>query len=314
MKLHKTAVKTCEQLLKEFAMKNAAVTDTKKLKFTGVGHKDVYNITAPFEDEDEWVIAGRVESRESEHSDVVFFVERDGEWVPREGAPVLELQDPLFTRINGELIVGGVQIYPHPVKADALMWRTVFYRGKNIASLELFFKGPDGMKDLRLVDLKDSIGVLTRPQGDKGGRGKIGFTRISSLDELSIPLIEETPLLEGQFIDEEWGGANEAHLLKNGLLGVLGHIASFDDAGNRHYYPMVFAINPATGEYSDIQIIAVRNQFLPGATKRPDLEDVVFSGGLVRQSDGTAHLYAGISDAEAQRATIPDPFAQFEIL
>ncbi|MNZ65472.1 hypothetical protein D3C78_836680 [compost metagenome] len=77
---------------------------------------------------------------------------------------------------------------------------------------------------------------------------------------------------------------------------------------------MVFAIDPATGEYSDIQLIAVRNQFLPGVAKRPDLEDVVFSGGLVRHEDGTANIYAGISDAEAQRATIPDPFAQFEIL
>ncbi|OPA80397.1 hypothetical protein BVG16_06610 [Paenibacillus selenitireducens] len=314
MKLSKSAVKTCEQLLMEYAMKDAAVTDVAKLIFTGVGDKDVYNITALFEDEKDWVIAGRVESRDSEHSDVVFFVERDGVWVPREGAPTLELQDPFFTKINGELIVGGVQIYPHPTKAEGLMWRTVFYRGKNIANLELFFTGPDGMKDLRLVDLKDGVGVLTRPQGDKGGRGKIGFTRIASLDELSIPLIEETPLLEGQFIDAEWGGANEAHLLKNGLLGVLGHIASFDDAGDRHYYPMVFAIDPATGVYSDIQLIAVRNQFLPGVAKRADLEDVVFSGGLVRHKDGTAHLYAGISDAEAQRATIPDPFAPFEIL
>ncbi|WP_314587198.1 DUF1861 family protein [Paenibacillus terrigena] len=314
MKLHKTAVKTCEQLLMEYTMKDAAVMDVAKLQFTGVGHKDVYNITARFEDEGEWVIAGRVESRDSEHSDVVFFVERDGEWVPREGAPTLELQDPFFTKINGDLVVGGVQIYPHPTKADSFMWRTVFYRGQNIASLKQFFTGPDGMKDLRLVDLKDGIGVLTRPQGDKGGRGKIGFTRIASLDELSIPLIEETPLLEGQFIDAEWGGANEAHLLKNGLLGVLGHIASFDTAGDRHYYPMVFALDPLTGEHSDIKLIAVRNQFLPGAAKRPDLEDVVFSGGLVRHQDGTAHLYAGISDAEAQSATIPDPFAQFEIL
>lgn len=72
MKLHKTAVKTCEQLLVEYAMKDVFVTDTQKLNFTGVDHKDVYNITAPFQDEDEWVIAGRVEARDSEHSNVVF--------------------------------------------------------------------------------------------------------------------------------------------------------------------------------------------------------------------------------------------------
>lgn len=72
MKLLKNAVKTCEQLLMEYAMKDVSVTNTQKLTFTGVDNKDVYNITAPFQDEGEWVIAGRVESRDSEHSDVVF--------------------------------------------------------------------------------------------------------------------------------------------------------------------------------------------------------------------------------------------------
>ena len=73
------------------------------------------------------------------------------------------------------------------------------------------------MKDLRLAELNDgSIGVLTRPQGEKGGRGKIGFARISSLEELTLDVVEEAPLLEGQFVDEEWGGANEPHILANG--------------------------------------------------------------------------------------------------
>ncbi|WML58872.1 DUF1861 family protein [Neobacillus sp. PS2-9] len=308
--LTKGNVKTCEQLVKEFAK---TPTSPEKIVFTGVGENDVYNISAPFEDEGELVIAGRVESRDSEHSNVYFFVEREGQWVPREGAPVLELQDPFFTKIAGELVLGGVQIFPHPINKGALGWRTVFYKGANIASLKEFAKGPDGMKDLRLIELKDgSIGVLTRPQGEKGGRGKIGWTRIASLDELTIDVVEQAPLLEGQFIDEQWGGANEPHLLANGLVGVLGHIASFDEEGNRHYYPMVFALNPETGDISDIELIATRSHFLPGPAKRPDLIDVVFSGGLVRKADGTADMYAGISDAEAQKITIIDPFLQYE--
>jgi hypothetical protein len=60
----------------------------------------------------------------------------------------------------------------------------------------------------------------------------------------------------------------------------LGHFASFDGEGNRHYYPMVFALDPETGTFSDIELIPTRSQFLPGPTKRPDLVDVVFSGGL----------------------------------
>jgi hypothetical protein len=310
--LTKGNAKTCEQLLKEFTSK-AKPTNHKKIVFSGIGEKDVYNITAPFADKGELVIAGRVESRDSEHSNVYFFVERNGEWVPRTGSPVFELQDPFFTRIAGELVLGGVQIFPHPTLEGALGWRTVFYKGKTISSLQEFAKGPDGMKDLRLVELKDgSIGVLTRPQGEKGGRGKIGWTRISSLEELTIDVINEAPLLQGQFIEEQWGGANEPHLLANGLIGVLGHIASFDKEENRHYYPTVFALNPETGEFSDMELIATRSDFLPGPAKRPDLLDVVFSGGLVRKSDGTADFYAGISDAEAQKITIKDPFLQYE--
>ncbi|MFY0762360.1 DUF1861 family protein [Metabacillus dongyingensis] len=310
--LSKGNAQTCEQLLEEFTSK-AQPTNPEKIVFSGIGVNDVYNISAPFEDEGELVIAGRVESRDSEHSNVYFFVMRNGEWVPRENAPVLEMQDPFFTKIAGELVLGGVQIFPHPTLEGKLGWRTVFYKGRSIASLKEFTKGPDGMKDLRLVELEDgSIGVLTRPQGEKGGRGKIGWTRISSLSELTIEVIDEAPLLEDQFIDEQWGGGNEAHLLANGLIGVLGHIASFDEEENRHYYPMVFVLDPETGAFSDMELIAIRNQFLPGPSKRPDLADVVFSGGLVRKSDGTADLYAGISDAEAQKITITDPFLPYE--
>jgi hypothetical protein len=312
VKLVKSGVKVCSELVEAFHGKRQSM-NPEKIVFRGVGDRDVYNISAPFEDEGELVIAGRVEPRDSEHSEVHFFVERNGEWTPREGAPVFDLQDPFHTKIAGELVLGGVQIFPHPENEGALAWRTVFYRGKSVAQLQEFAKGPDGMKDIRLVELEDgSIGVFTRPQGEKGGRGKIGFTRISSLEALTAAVIDQTRLLEGQFIEEEWGGANEAHLLSNGLVGVLGHIASFDAEGNRHYYPMVFAVDPRTSVFSDIELIATRSNFLEGAAKRPDLEDVVFSGGLVRNSDGTADLYAGISDAEAQKITVEDPFLQYE--
>ena len=66
-----------------------------------------------------------------------------------------------------------------------------------------------------------------------------------------------------------WGGVNEVHLLKGGLaLGALGHIACFDDEGNRHYYPMTFALDPDTGrQVSPMKIIAARRYLAPGAAK-----------------------------------------------
>ena len=61
-----------------------------------------------------------------------------------------------------------------------------------------------------------------------------------------------------------------------------------------------------------IEIIAARKQFPEGPSKRPDLVDVIFSGGLQRKDDGTAILYAGISDAWAARVAMPDPFRAYE--
>lgn len=304
-----SSLKTIKQLLNEYNAKDVRFYRKEKIVFKDVGEKDVYNISAPFIDENELVIAGRVEYRDSEHSEIYFFVKRNGKWIPRENTKKFTLQDPFFTFINGELILGGVEIFPHPTIQNSLGWRTVFYKGKDINSLEVCFKGPIGMKDLRLVELKNKkIGVLTRPQGSKGGRGKIGFTIVNKIDDLTINVIDNAPLLKNQFTDLEWGGANEAHLLKDGRLGILGHIACFDDNKDRHYYPMVFILNPETSETTSIELIATRKDFLEGPSKRTDLIDVVFSGGLVRNNDETATLYAGISDAEAQLVTILDPF------
>lgn len=303
---------SCQSLLNEYRDKDLPV-HWEKINFSGVESRDVYNITAPFKGGEELVIAGRVEERDSEESKVVFFIEKDNTWFPDEDAPVFSLQDPFVTWIKGKLVFGGVEIYPHPEKDGELGWRTIFYCGDNIYNLQRFAQGPDGMKDIRLVELADGkIGVFTRPQGKIGGRGTIGFTKLESLQDLTKRTIIEARLLNNQFIPEEWGGVNEVHLLENGLLGVLGHIACFDIEGNRHYYPMVFPFNPEIEEAGNIEIIACRNELPNGPAKRPDLVDVLFSGGIQRIGDGKAVLYMGVSDVEAYRVIIPDPFLKYE--
>lgn len=306
--------KRCKELLGEY-LNNRQVKVSKKIVFEGVEGFDVYNITAPFNMLGKRVIAGRVEKRDSEHSKVMFFEEKNDKYVLMKDAPVLELQDPFFTFIKDEIILGGVEIYPHKEIKGALGYRTVFFRGKDIYSLKRFTKGPEMMKDIRILDLRNGkIAVFTRPQGQIGGRGKIGFTLINSLDELNEDVIVSAPLIEGQFDEEEWGGANELHLLKNGLIGVLGHVACFDGEMNRHYYSMVFAFNPTNFERTPIKIIAVRDDFQEGESKRDDLKDVIFSGGLTRIGKGKAILYAGVSDAEAHQIEIQDPFLEYENL
>lgn len=302
----------CNALLMNYR-KQAKKTQAEKLNFAGAGKKDVYNISAPFETIYGVTIAGRVEKRDSEHSQVMFFREAsENLWERIEEAPVYELQDPFITFIQGELVLGGVEIFPKKNDPERLDWRTVFYKGESLSQLELFFKGPIGMKDIRLKELwGGKILILTRPQGEIGGRGKIGRLLVNDLSMLTIEKIESAPVFEDLFLKEEWGGANEIHQLTNDTAGVLGHIARFDEHGNRQYYSMVFVIDLGTLEASGMRMIAERKDFLRGEAKRPDLKDVVFSGGLFRNGK-TSLLYAGISDAEAQKLELEDPFTEYE--
>lgn len=62
---------TCNELLDTFYA-NLRPVHVEKLVFSGVGGRDVYNITAPFLHDGEEVILGRVEERDSEFSQVFF--------------------------------------------------------------------------------------------------------------------------------------------------------------------------------------------------------------------------------------------------
>jgi Protein of unknown function (DUF1861) len=301
-------VRRVSQYFKDFECGRQSGRATGKLTFAGVNGLDVYNITAPFSSASLTAIAGRVEPRDQELSTVVFFQEKNGAWHPVPGAPTFQLQDPFVTFISNELVFGGVRTYP---TEHGLGWKTILYRGADIFSLTQFFAGPNGMKDIRLCDMTNgNISVFTRPQGVKGGLGTIGYTQCCGLDALSCELIEAAPLIEHMFHPSDWGGANETHLLPNGDIGVLGHAACYENDDKRqvrHYYSTAFTFNPGSLGFRDYKIIASRDQFIDGPAKRPDLLDVIFSSGLVRRN-GTARLYAGVSDAEAHWIDIPDPF------
>ncbi|MBP3040940.1 DUF1861 family protein [Bacillaceae bacterium Marseille-Q3522] len=300
-----------KELLNDYQQRNAEIK-TKKLYFTGVGGKDVYNITAPFEDDGQMVIAGRVEARDTELSEVIFFVEKNGVWTPRGNTKSYLLQDPFVSKIRGQLVFGGVEVFPNPEVEGHFLWRTVFYKGDNINQLTHFANGPIGMKDIRLFEYNlENIGVFTRPQGEVGGRGKIGFFMISSLEELSSERFEAASLIKEHFTDDEWGGVNQAFVNEKGQVFGLGHIACFDHEKNRHYYPISFEFLPESNEIKSMKIIAVRDDFPEGAAKRKDLTDVLFSGGLTFTEDGRAELYVGVSDAEAHMAVISDPYTSF---
>ncbi len=307
--MHKENAKRVRELFSEFQQRiHDSRHQTGKLCFRNVNYQDVYNITAPFASAGKVIVAGRVEPRDQEHSNVIFFEETDSVWVPVADAPSYELQDPFVSFCQNELVFGGVRIKELGGKLE---WTTVFHRGQDIFSLEEFFCGPAGMKDIRLCDLKNGkIGVFTRPRGKIGGRGCIGYVEVNQLEDLAIDVIEKAELLDSMFHPMDWGGVNETLLLANGEIGALAHVACFEnDDKNRelHYYAASFIFDPASRRFRDLRIIASRNQFEDGPAKRTKLADVVFSSGLIR-ADQVTTLYAGVSDAEAHWIEIDDPF------
>ncbi len=307
-----------DYLLKEYNKEN--ILKIKKFIFKGVENKDVYNITAPLKINDgEEHIAGRVESRESEtNSKIMFFLKENEDensktYVVDKKAQILDLQDPFFCIINNELVLGGVEISS---EEGGLNYRTGFYKGVDVFSLKRFAQGPNGMKDIRLIALEDKVCIFTRPQGVIGGRGRIGFITINSIEylpELKDEQYFSATLLNHRVSDEVWLGANQVLLLKNGNLGILGHIANFSDRLKKNYYPIVFQFNIETKEVSKMKII-VRAQDLPERnSKSKELVNVLYPGGLVRLSNGEARLYVGARDAESYEITIKDPFLEYEL-
>lgn len=300
-------VQYVDDLLVSYNLENRT-SNPQKVSFKGVEGYDVYNPTAPFEFNGKTLMIGRVERRDSEISQAVFFErQKDNTYVELEGMKRYDLQDPFITKLGSTWVFGGTETFAHPDNPKNLWWRTKFYSGEDLFSLEPLTYGPNGMKDIRVVELEDSrVGVFTRPQGEIGGRGKIGFTIIDRLTDLSVQVINQAKLLN-QFDEEEWGGVNQPLLLENGTIGVLGHIAKFTADGARHYYSMAFTLDPVDISCSPMKIIATRNDFLDGPAKREDLIDVLFSAGLVVNGEH-ATLYAGVSDVEVQSIQIDNPF------
>ena len=292
------------------------VLNPRPLTFVGVDGYDVYNISTPFTIKGRTYLAGRVEKRENEFS-VVRIFEKTGEDEYTAILPELtfrNLQDPFVTFIKGQLVLGGVQIVTHPLDEHRIIsWQTLFFSGKTPDQLKLCAVGPSCMKDIRLCELADGrVAVFSRPQGKKGGKGRIGFTIIDSLKDLCADTILDAVIDPSFFLKSEWGGCNEVHLLRNGLLGVMGHMAFRTEEG-LHYNAMTFVLDPATGEHTAPRIIATRGDMTTEPFgKRPDLVDVLFTAGIVRHGDGTATLYTGVSDCQAWCAEIEDPFLIYE--
>lgn len=300
---------TCAELLASF--KQEAVK-AEKISFVGVDGYDVYNTTAPFKwDGCEW-IAGRVERREQELSVVRLFRKVDDltYTVDLPEVQFERMQDPFVSIIGQELVIGGIQIDTNPLcPTEIINWRTCFFKGKSLSSMRLFAVSPNRMKDVRLGEISDGrVAVFTRPIVGKPEKGRIGYTLIDRLEDLNESVMENAPIDYDHFSTLEWGGVNEVHFLPSGKLGVLGHISYRSEDNCLHYHAMTFIHDPLSGLHTQPKLLLSRCMLPHGDSKRPDLKDVLFAGGLVRGKDGHARLYTGVSDCETWCAEVTDPF------
>lgn len=285
------------------------------INFEGVGERDVYNTTPPFIFEGKPCIAGRVEPRESElDSQVIFFGKNGASWQPILDIPTFRLQDPFITKVDGEFVFGGTEIYQVPNPGNP-GYRINFFRGNSLRTLKQFAVGPDMMKGIRLIELPNKmVLVLTRPTSscvNGTGRGRMGYLIIPSLKDLSPDNILNAKIIPGLFNENEWVGPNEQQLLVNGFVGILGHIAHIDEGPNEklHYQAMTLTINPANGGVSPITIIASRKDFPDGPAKcYPKHSDVCYPSGLIPLSNRLGVLYLGLSDTQESSKIIDWPF------
>lgn len=309
------------------------VYESAKLTFEGVDGYDVYNCSIPFTWEGKEYIYGRVEKRNEWARSMAALFEKTGKdtYTLAKGFNMFQLEDPYISVIHGELVLGGTHVRKRSGNVDTFYG--YFYRGTDLNDLYYFTTGPDFMKDIRLVELADGrIGVFSRPRNDEilkkyGSSAMIGFDIINDLNELTDEVILNATPIEGIFDKGEWGGCNQAYLLENGNIGVIGHQSytqlingakkaerkSVTDPGNDNelavYLNIAFEFNPETFEVTPSKVIGTRSCYPDGPAKVPNLVDCTFTSGIVVREDGKVDLYGGIGDVGEGRIVIDYPFS-----
>lgn len=300
---------------KEKFEKSFRLIENATLTFKGVDGFDVYNCSQIFSWENKVYMFGRVERRDEWMRSWVRLFEKtnEDEWSLVPDSMIYQLEDPYISIINNEIVFGGTHVKVESNQLDTFYG--YFYKGNDVNNLYYFTTGPDYMKDIRLVELKDGkIGVFSRPRSEEimekyGSESMIGFTIIDSLEDLTAEAIEKADYITGLFKDGEWGGCNQAFLLEDGKIGVLGHVSCVDEENDQSVYTnMAFVLDPETYEVSDYRIIATRSSFPEGPAKRDNLKDCAFTSGMVVRPDGNVDLYSGIGDAQEGRTVISYPF------
>ncbi|MDD4688713.1 MAG: DUF1861 family protein [Eubacteriales bacterium] len=303
---------------KELFENNKNVYSSSLLKFNGIHKKyDVYNCSIPFRMNGKTYIYGRVEERDIWANSIVMLFERTDTdtFTLVKNTMMYQLEDPFIAKINGELIFGGTHVRKRQGEIDT--YYAYFYRGTDIDNMTYFTTGPDYMKDIRLVQLKDDkVGVFSRPRSEEirkkyGSESVIGFTVIDNIDRLNDKVVENAKPIEGLFAADEWGGCNQAYFLDSGYIGVIAHKCYKDSEGLLVYTNTAFVFDPAKHKVIDHKIIGTRSCYPKAPSKVPNLADCVFSSGIVIRNNSRVDLYSGVGDTYCGRLVIDYPFEGF---
>lgn len=305
---------------KELFESRRNVYDSALLTFHGVEGFDVYNCSIPFRWQGRDYIYGRVEKREQWARSWVRLFERTGpdNYTVVPDMMPYQLEDPYIAFIHGEMVFGGTHVRKRRGEIDT--YYGYFYRGSDLNDLVYFTTGPDYMKDIRIIQLADGkIGVFSRPRNEEirrkyGSGSVIGFAVIGALEELTDDVIQNAAAIDGLFGADEWGGCNQAYLLRDGSIGIIGHKSYADVAANGDqlavYVNTAFEFDPRTLQATNQKIIGTKACYPACPAKMPALVDCTFTSGIVMRGDGRVDLYAGVGDVAEGRIAIEYPFSQ----
>jgi len=113
----------------------------------------------------------------------------------------------------------------------------------------------------------------------------------------------------------EWGGVNDLHILKDGRIGIVGHVARMVD-GKKDYYAAICVFDPKTRTHTDWEIIATADDLAQAGInikpKKEDLGSVYYPSGSVRNA-GYLDLYAGVGDTASVLDRRNDRFLKYEV-
>lgn len=307
------------QKLRDEFEKNKKIYDSALVTFRDVqGNEysreddglDAYNCCVPFVMDGETYCFARIEKHNVWAQSVVKLFKETSKDIFDEvqNSMIYQNEDPYVQFVGGELVMGGTRVTKKAGEVD--YFDASFYRGKNVSDLTYFTQGPKDMKDIRLVEMPDGVGIFTRPNG------KIGFTKVKSLDEVTSDAIENAPLID--IIDENgYGGCNQCYYLSSSMIGVIAHqvYPKIRDDGRTEnvYVNTAFVFSPELRKTVDFKIIGTRRCYPKSDFMRvkPDgvpLDDTVFTSGFLMRDDGKVDLYSGVSDALQGRITIDYPF------